>query len=103
MADINTTGPSYVVRTANSNGALGKVVDHPGRDEALGDELYHQLRQLRRGTTFRLHDQFVREHTREAARSRLRVECGRDFVLCGRECGIVDAVEQDGVCAGGAL
>ena len=95
MADINTTGPSYVVRRANSNAALGKVVNHPGRDQALGDELYHQLRQLRRGTTFRLHDQFVREHTREAARSRLRVECGRDFVPCAHGYKVVDAVELE--------
>jgi hypothetical protein len=89
MANISTTGPSDGVQTPSSNDALGSLIGHSGRDEALSDELYSRLRQLRRGGTF------VRERTKEAARKRLRAECGRDYVPCGRGYKIVDAVEQE--------
>ena len=95
MADTSTTGLSYVVRTASSDAALGSVVRDSGRAEDLSDELYHQLRQLRKGSTFRLQGQFVQEHTKEAARKRLRAECGRDFVPCAHGYKVVHAVELE--------
>jgi len=60
----------------------------------LGDELYEQIQRFLKGAKFRLHGQFVRYHTRERARKRLRAERGRDFIPCGHGYKVVEWVEQ---------